>query len=124
MSNIKDGANGSNIGRARYMDINGDGNLNQDDIVYLGNSDPVVYGGIQNNIKLFGNLNIGFFFAYSVGGKIYNLSELYLGSTVSSYNKYRYDKSTYQLMLFKEAEHPRHKYTKEEYHNTQGHTQY
>jgi hypothetical protein len=90
VSNIKDGANGSNIGRARYMDINGDGNLNQDDIVYLGNSDPVVYGGIQNNIKLFGNLNIGFFFAYSVGGKIYNLSELYLGSTVTSYNKYRY----------------------------------
>jgi hypothetical protein len=25
-----------------------------------------------------------------VGGKIYNLSELYLGSTVTSYNKYRY----------------------------------
>ena len=30
------------------------------------------------------------YFAYSLGGKMYNLSELYLGSSSASYNKYRY----------------------------------
>ena len=91
VSNIRDGANGSNVGRAKYVDVNGDGNLNQDDMVYLGNSDPVAYGGFQNNFKMLGGrLNLGFYFTWSAGGKIYNLSELWLGSTVSSYNKYRY----------------------------------
>ena len=90
VSNIRDGANGSNVGRARYVDVNGDGNLNQDDLVCLGSSDPVAYGGFQNNFKLWGRLNVNIYFAYSIGGKMYNLSELWLGSTGSSYNKYRY----------------------------------
>lgn len=87
---IKDGANGSNIGRARYRDINGDGNLDQSDMVYLGDSDPVAYGGIQNDFTFWGKLKLGVYVTWSAGGKIYNLSELYLGSTVGTWNKYRY----------------------------------
>lgn len=89
-STIQDNSKGSNIGRSKYLDVNGDGMLDQNDIVYLGNSDPVIYGGFQNDFKLFGKLMLNVYFAYSLGGKIYNLSELYLGSSSSSYNKYRY----------------------------------
>ena len=90
VSTIADGSNGSNLGRTRYMDVNGDGLLDQNDVVYLGSSDPVVYGGFQNDFKLFGCVNVNLYFAYSIGGKMYNLSELWMGSSSRSLNKYRY----------------------------------
>ena len=72
----------------RYYDINNDGSLNNDDLVYQGNADPDLYGGLQNNFR-FGRLNVGIYFTYSLGGKIYNYSELYMaGSSMS--NQYRY----------------------------------
>lgn len=78
------------LGRSRYVDINGDGLLDQNDVVYLGNSDPVLYGGFQNDFTFWGKLTLNVFWAYSIGGSIYNLSELWLGSSGSSRNKYRY----------------------------------
>ena len=90
VSHIQDGSNGTNVGRAKFVDVNNDGLLDQNDMVYLGTGDPVVYGGFQNDFTLFKNLNLGFYFAYSWGGKMYNLSELWMGSTTSSHNKYRY----------------------------------
>ena len=60
------------------------------DIVYLGSADAVVYGGFQNPFTIMKSLTIGIYFAYSIGGNIYNLSELYSGVGCSSYNKYRY----------------------------------
>ena len=75
-------------GMPRYYDINNDGSLNNDDLVYQGNADPDLYGGLQNNFR-FGRLNVGIYFTYSLGGKIYNYSELYMaGSSMS--NQYRY----------------------------------
>jgi len=90
VSTIADGSNGSNIGRSKFVDVNGDGMLDQNDVVYLGNSDPVVYGGFQNDFVLWGRLNINIYFAYSIGGSMYNLSELWMGSSSQSWNKYRY----------------------------------
>lgn len=90
VSTITDGSNGSNLGRTKYIDVNGDGILDQSDMFYLGNSDPVVYGGFQNNFKFWGRLNVNLYFTYSIGGKIYNISELWLGSSCVSWNKYRY----------------------------------
>ena len=90
VSTIADGSNGSNEGRSKYVDVNGDGLLDQNDMVYLGNSDPVLYGGLQNDFKFWGKLNVNIYWAYSIGGSIYNLSELYLGSSASSWNKYKY----------------------------------
>lgn len=90
VSTIADGSNGSNEGRSRYVDVNGDGLLDQNDIVYLGNSDPVLYGGFQNDFKFWGKLNLNVYWAYSIGGHIYNLSELWLGSSATSWNKYKY----------------------------------
>lgn len=84
------GSAAANLGRPKYADINHDGILDQNDIVYLGSADAVVYGGFQNTFTIMKSLTIGIYFAYSIGGNIYNLSELYSGVGCSSYNKYRY----------------------------------
>lgn len=80
----------NNLGRSKYADVNHDGILNEKDVVYLGCSDAVVYGGLQNDFTIGKRLKVGVYFAYSLGGQIYNLSELWLGTGSQSYNKYRY----------------------------------
>ncbi|MCM1178468.1 MAG: SusC/RagA family TonB-linked outer membrane protein [Clostridium sp.] len=79
-----------NLGRSKYVDVNHDGMLDESDIVYLGCADAIVYGGFQNDFRIGKRLSVGIYFTYSIGGQIYNLSELYLGTGSSSYNKYRY----------------------------------
>jgi len=76
------------LGRAKYADVDKDGVLSNDDLIFLGSADPILYGGLQNtfNIK---NLSIGIYFAYSLGGKIYNFSELYMSGSYFT-NQYRY----------------------------------
>lgn len=90
VSQTKPGTNGSGCGQPKYVDVNHDGLLDQNDVVYLGSADPVVYGGFQNTFKLWKRLTIGLYLTYSVGGYIYNLADLYAGSGSSSYNKFRY----------------------------------
>lgn len=75
-------------GSARYYDINHDGILNREDLVYQGSSDPYLYGGIRNVFN-YKNLSFGFFWVYSLGGKIYNYSEFYMSGSIYS-NQYRY----------------------------------
>ena len=65
-----------------------DASLNNDDLVYQGNADPDLYGGLQNNFR-FGRLNVGIYFTYSLGGKIYNYSEIYMAGSQFA-NQYRY----------------------------------
>lgn len=76
------------LGRPKYEDVNHDGMLSMADLQYLGSADPVVYGGLQNTFHLFG-FRLGVYFAYSIGGKIYNYSET---SMCGGYytNQYRY----------------------------------
>lgn len=76
------------LGSPRYYDINHDGSLNQKDLVYLGNADPILYGGLQNTFYWKG-LKVGVYFVYSLGGKIYNISELFMSGSTST-NQYRY----------------------------------
>lgn len=54
------------LGYPKYVDQNRDGILSEEDLIYLGNSDPVLYGGLQNTFNI-GNLRIGFYFSYSLG---------------------------------------------------------
>lgn len=89
VSSIKTGANGTGLGRPKYADINHDGLLDENDVVFLGSADPVVYGGFQNNFLIGKGLSIGVYFTYSVGGYIYNISELFAASGSASPNKYR-----------------------------------
>ena len=78
----------SALGHSRYVDQNNDGVLDNNDLVYLGNADPVISGGLQNNFY-FGKLKLSVFFTYSYGGKMYNYSELYMAGGKYS-NQYRY----------------------------------
>lgn len=75
-------------GNPRYYDINHDGTLNQDDLVYQGNADPYLFGGLQNTFYIYG-FRLGVFFSYSLGGKIYNYSELYMAGSTNT-NQYRF----------------------------------
>ena len=76
------------LGAPRYYDQNHDGALNQKDLVYLGNADPILYGGLQNTFYLKG-FKLGVYFVYSLGGSIYNISELFMSGSTST-NQYRY----------------------------------
>ena len=77
-----------NLGAPKYTDVNHDGLLNVDDLVFLGSADPIVQGGLQNTFNI-GKLKIGVYFTYSVGGKIYNLTEFYMAGSAFT-NQYRY----------------------------------
>ncbi len=83
------------LGRPKYTDQDHDGVISMNDLVYLGNADPVVYGGVQNDFYI-GKLSLSVFLAYSIGGKIYNYSEIYMSGGQTA-NQYRY---------MKEAWHP------------------
>jgi len=76
-------------GCARYLDVNHDGRMNEKDLAYLGNADPWLYGGLQNSFS-YKNFNLGVFFNYSLGGKIYNISEQWMGNGSPFTNQYRY----------------------------------
>ncbi|MGN5954161.1 TonB-dependent receptor [Sphingobacterium lactis] len=76
-------------GRQRYIDQNKDGVLDYDDLVYLGNADPEVYGGLQNSFNIYG-LNVSFYFNYSIGGKLYNPIELFMGTGSRFTNQFKY----------------------------------
>ncbi len=82
------GTDAYQLGYPRYYDINHDGTLNQDDLVYQGSADPWLYGGLQNTFYIYG-LRVGLYFAYSLGGKIYNFSEFYMAGSRRT-NQYRY----------------------------------
>lgn len=75
-------------GRPKYVDQNHDGILDNQDLTYLGNADPIVYGGLQNTFHIYG-FKLGIYLAYSVGGSIYNYSEFYMAGTYCT-NQYRY----------------------------------
>ena len=76
------------LGRGKYTDVNHDGILDSEDLVYLGSADPIIQGGLQNTFNI-GKLKVGVYFTYSLGGKIYNLTELYMAGSAFT-NQYRY----------------------------------
>lgn len=76
------------VGELKYADQNNDGVLDDNDLIYLGNSDPILHGGFQNNFHI-GNWKISFYLNYSLGGKIYNYAQLYMGGSYST-NQYRF----------------------------------
>lgn len=76
------------LGYPVYVDRNHDGVLDNQDMTYLGNADPVVYGGLQNTFRM-GKLSLGVYFVYSLGGKIFNYSELYMSGSRTT-NQYAY----------------------------------
>jgi hypothetical protein len=78
----------ANPGTPKYVDQNQDGVISQKDLIYLGTSDPYVYGGLQNNFHI-GKLKVSLYLTYSLGGKMYNFAELY-NAGGSNTNQFRY----------------------------------
>jgi hypothetical protein len=62
-------------GDAIYEDINHDGQINELDIVYLGNSNPKVNGGFGFNFN-YGQWSLKLSFNYRLGNKIANIARL------------------------------------------------
>ena len=75
-------------GTPKYVDQNKDGVISQKDLIYLGTSDPYIYGGLQNNFHI-GKLKVSLYLTYSLGGKMYNFAELY-NAGGSNTNQFRY----------------------------------
>lgn len=96
-------------GTPRYYDINHDGVLNQLDLVYQGNADPFIYGGLQNNFY-WKNWKLGVYLAYSLGGKIYNYGEFYMSGSMYT-NQYRYMLNGWHPERNPESDIPRAGYT-------------
>ena len=70
--------NGSYVcfpGDAKYEDINHDGVINENDIVYLGNANPVVTGGGGFTIR-YKKLSLNTFLHYRLGQKIINQARM------------------------------------------------
>lgn len=93
------------LGGPRYYDINHDGSLNQKDLIYQGNADPYLYGGLQNNIYWKG-FKLGMFINYSLGGKIYNMAEIYMAGSQFT-NQYRYMLNAWHPVRNPESDIPR-----------------
>ena len=109
--------NGSvTLGCPVYVDRNHDGVLNSDDITYLGNADPYVYGGLQNTFKI-DKLTLGVYFAYSLGGKIFNYSELFMSGSRRT-NQYAYMVNSWHPVKNPYSDLPRAGIMDEDVHST------
>lgn len=95
----------SSLGYPRYVDQNHDGKIDNDDIVYLGSPDPVLAGGIQNTFNIHG-FSINIFFAWSLGGKVFNYSEYYMAGSRRT-NQYRYMINAWHPIMNPESDLPR-----------------
>ncbi|MCD8261244.1 MAG: TonB-dependent receptor [Bacteroides sp.] len=71
-------------GDARYVDINNDGNIDYQDIVYLGNTNPKFTGGFGPTVT-YKDFTVSAFFNFRYGNKIVNSTKIILES-MSSYN--------------------------------------
>ncbi len=74
-------------GDAKYRDINHDGNIDYNDIVYLGNANPDFLGGFGSTIK-YKNFGFNIYFYYRYGNDIINKAQM------NGENMYKYDNQT------------------------------
>ena len=93
------------LGHPKYVDQNKDGVLSEKDLIYLGNSDPIVHGGLNNTFH-WKNFKLSLYFTYSIGGKIYNYSELFMGGG-SITNQYRYMLDCWHPVRNPDSMHPK-----------------
>jgi TonB-linked SusC/RagA family outer membrane protein len=73
-------------GDAIYKDQNHDGNIDELDIVYLGNSNPRLVGGFGTTLR-YGNLSCTLTFNYRVGNKIVNDARMWSENMYSTNNQ-------------------------------------
>lgn len=98
-------AGSTKLGYPVYVDQNHDGTLDHSDIVFLGSSDPIVSGGLQNTFRI-RNFRLGVFFNYAIGGKVWNFSEFYMAGSRRT-NQYKYMINAYHPIKNPTSELPR-----------------
>jgi len=74
-------------GDAKYQDINRDGNINAQDIVYLGNSNPTFFGGFGPSISWMRRWTLNAFFNFRVGNDVINQAKMNMEKMYSYQNQ-------------------------------------
>lgn len=74
-------------GDVRFVDLNGDGIINESDKTIIGDPNPDVYGTIYTNLQFCKNWSLDINFKYSIGGDIYNYQRSQLETGSSFYNQ-------------------------------------
>lgn len=62
-------------GSVKYKDVNGDGEVNADDITVIGDPNPIHIGGFSNNFT-YGNFDLNVFFQWSYGNELMNVNRI------------------------------------------------
>ncbi|MEX0363599.1 MAG: SusC/RagA family TonB-linked outer membrane protein, partial [Allomuricauda sp.] len=65
------------VGTKRYVDQNDDGVINADDRIVGGNAQPDFAGGLTNNLR-YKQFDLSFFWEFSYGGDVLNVTRYYL----------------------------------------------
>lgn len=73
-------------GDAIYEDINHDGNIDELDIVYLGNCNPKFYGGFGFTLK-WKSLSVNTFFNFRAGNKVVNYARMWSENMYTNNNQ-------------------------------------
>jgi len=99
-------------GDAKYVDINHDGNINAQDIVYLGNMNPLLTGGFGPTLRWKNSFSLTAYFYFRYGGKVINQTRMDMESMYSYSNQstavlrrwtHSYDESTAPANLLPRA---------------------
>ncbi len=72
-------------GDIKYVDINGDGVVNDQDMVVIGRCAPIHTGGFNNNFT-WKNFNLNVFFQWSYGNDIMNANRIFMEGNYSNKN--------------------------------------
>lgn len=73
-------------GDAKYEDVNHDGSIDELDIVYLGNSNPLFNGGFGVTLR-YGDFSFNAFFNYRYGNKVVNAARMNAENMYSDNNQ-------------------------------------
>jgi len=67
-------------GYVKYKDIDGDGEITDNDRTVIGNGQPDFYGGITNSFYIYG-VDVSFMFQFSYGNDVFNAQRLVLNQS-------------------------------------------
>lgn len=72
-------------GDIKYVDMNGDGIVNQNDMVVIGRCAPIHTGGFNNDFS-WRNFNLNIFFQWSYGNQIMNANRIFMEGNYANKN--------------------------------------
>lgn len=67
-------------GHVKYKDIDGDGEITDNDRTVIGNGQPDFYGGITNSFYIYG-VDVSFMFQFSYGNDVFNAQRLVMNQS-------------------------------------------